>query len=208
MIRIPLNARVECTDGRVGESTAVIVDRNELRVTHFVVKEKESPQTDRLVPVDQIAETTHKVIRLRCSKAELGALGAFSAEHYRAVEVPRYQATSMPGDAFYYPDETVEATGYGQVPVGAKDISAGAEVHATDGKVGQVDELLLDEESGQITHFVMQQGHWWGRQEVVMPVSAVEFADGNVVYLKYDKHAVSTALAIPLSQFEGDSDSQ
>jgi uncharacterized protein YrrD len=206
MISIPLNASIECTDGTIGKSTAVIVDRESLHVTHFVVKEKESPHADRLVPVDQVAETTHKAIRLRCSKAELEGMGGFSAEHYRAIEVPRYQATSMPGDAFFYPDETVVATGYGQVPAGAKDISAGAEVHATDGKVGQVDELLVDEESGQITHFVMQQGHWWGRKEVVMPVSAVEFADGNVVYLKYDKQAVSTALAIPLSEFEGDTD--
>jgi sporulation protein YlmC with PRC-barrel domain len=208
MISIPLNAPVECTDGPIGESTAVIVDRESLSVTHFVVKEKESPQADRLVPVSMVAETTHDMIRLNCSQAELDEMGSFSAEHYRAIEVPRYQASSMPGDAFYFPDETVAATDYGKVPAGTKDITHGAEVHATDGKVGQVDELLLDEESGQITHFVMRQGHWWGKKEVVVPVSAVEFADGDVVYLKYDKQAVSSALAIPLSQFEDTADTE
>jgi sporulation protein YlmC with PRC-barrel domain len=206
MISIPLNARVECTDGAIGTSTAVIVDRESLRATHFVVKGKESPHADRLVPVERVERSTHDLISLNCSKAELDEMEPFSAEHYRAIDIPRYQVTGMAGDEFYLPDETVVATDYEQLPAHEKDISAGAVVHATDGKVGQVDELILDEESGRVTHFVMKQGHWWGRKEVVMPVDAVEFADGDVVYLKYDKQAVSTALAIPLSQFEDAAD--
>jgi uncharacterized protein YrrD len=208
MISIPLNARVECSDGTIGKSTAVIVDRESLRVTHFVVKGQESSHADRLVPVERVEKSTHDLIQLDCSKAELEGMDAFSAEHYQSIEVPRYEDTDMIGDTFYYPDQTALATGLGQVPAGAKDISAGAEVHATDGKVGQVDELLVDEDSGRVTHFVMRQGHWWGRKEVVMPVDAVEFADGDVVYLKYDRQAVSTALAIPLSQFEDAKDSE
>ena len=201
MISIPLNAPVECTDGPIGESSAVIVDRDSLRVTHFVVKERHSPHADRLVPIDQVAESTHDLIKLSCTKAELGEMGAFSANHYRAVEIPRYQDSSMIGDSYYVPGEAVISVEQDHVPAGAKDLSAGADVHATDGKVGQVDELLIDAETGQITHFVMREGHPWARKDVIMPVSVVEYADGNVVYLKIDKETISSLLAIPESQY-------
>jgi hypothetical protein len=38
---IPIHADVNCTDGRVGASSYIVVDLITERVTHFVVKTKE-----------------------------------------------------------------------------------------------------------------------------------------------------------------------
>jgi len=63
-------------------------------------------------------------------------------------------------------------------------------VEATDGKLGKLDELVLDPKSGGITHLLMREGHLWGKKDIAIPLSAVDFSDGKSVYLKLDKSAV------------------
>ena len=78
MARIPLNANVECMDGSCGESITVIVNPTTNKVTHFVVRYKGLPDPDqRLVPVDQVLDTSSDLIRLRCTKAELAEMDHF-----------------------------------------------------------------------------------------------------------------------------------
>ena len=67
MFNIPLDANVECAAGLCGESICVIVDPDTVQVTHFVVKEKKRPHTQRLVPVEEVTKTTSDLIRLRCT---------------------------------------------------------------------------------------------------------------------------------------------
>jgi sporulation protein YlmC with PRC-barrel domain len=46
-------------------------------------------------------------------------------------------------------------------------------VITTDGHhVGDVDGFLVDDDD-QITHFVLERGHLWGRREVTVPIGAV-----------------------------------
>ena len=62
---IPLNASVECTDGPVGESVAVIINPIEPKVTHVVVKADNLPWSKRrLVPIELVAQTSQALIRL------------------------------------------------------------------------------------------------------------------------------------------------
>ena len=63
-MEISLNAKVECTDGVCGRSVYVLINPVIDQVTHFVVKEDSSPNTEYIVPVDFVAETiTHLVMR-------------------------------------------------------------------------------------------------------------------------------------------------
>jgi uncharacterized membrane protein len=196
MIHIPLNADVDCTDGRVGKSSSVIVDPETLQVSHVVVKEKGRPHTERLVPVDHVQETTPDAIRLDCTTDELKAMQEFVVTTYREVEIPRYSG-SYGASAFYTPDIETLPVKQERVPYGEIAIHQGTPVKASDGEVGRVDELLEDPASGQITHFVMREGHVWGDKEVVMPVSAVKYASKEAVQLKLDKRTVSSMLAVP-----------
>jgi len=70
-MEIPLNAQVDCTDGVYGRSVYVLINPVINQVTHLVVKEDSSPNTEYIVPVDVVSETIADTIRLRCSKAEL-----------------------------------------------------------------------------------------------------------------------------------------
>ncbi len=58
---IPIDAKVQCTDGKCGKSTFVIVNPVKRVVTHFVVKDKKLPENpDRLVPVEKIADISEQ----------------------------------------------------------------------------------------------------------------------------------------------------
>jgi uncharacterized membrane protein/sporulation protein YlmC with PRC-barrel domain len=201
MINIPLNANVECAAGPCGQSTCLIVDPSTLQVTHLVVRENKRPHTERLVPVEHAVETTPDLIRLHCTEAELGNMDPFVVTEYHQVEMPRYHVAQAQGAPTYASAESVTVEEeQEQIPEGELAIRSGAEVHATDGKVGQVDELLVDPESGKITHLVLKDGHPWDKKDVLMPLAAVEKVEHGIVYLKLDKQTVASMLAIPEQQ--------
>ena len=62
-MEIPLNAQVECTDGVCGRSVYVLINPVIDQVTHLVVKEDSSPNTEYIVPVDFVAETITHLVR-------------------------------------------------------------------------------------------------------------------------------------------------
>ncbi len=76
-MEIPLQAQVECTDGVCGRSEYVLINPVIDQVSHLVVMEDASPNTEYIVPVDFVAETIADTIQLRCSKAELEKMDLF-----------------------------------------------------------------------------------------------------------------------------------
>jgi uncharacterized membrane protein len=72
-----------------------------------------------------------------------------------------------------------------------------ARVQATDGRVGAVGDLIMDETGANVTHFVLQEGHLWGKREVALPVSAIDRVEGDTVYVKLDKKAIEKLPTIP-----------
>ena len=108
------------------------------------------------------------------------------------------------GEAYHYP-YVVNDTAYAsvdeeQVPLGELEVHAGMGVEASDGKVGKLDELVLDKDSGDITHIQMREGHLWGKKDIAIPVSDVDFTDEKTVYLKIDKKAVQALPAVKVKR--------
>ena len=80
---IPIGAAVECTDGLCGKSTYIVVDPTTQQVTHLVVRARLAPHVERLVPREEIIETTPHLIRLRCASDRLAAMPPFVKTGYR-----------------------------------------------------------------------------------------------------------------------------
>ena len=77
-MEIPLQAQVECTDGVCGRSVYVLINPVVDKVTHLVVREDSSPNTQYIVPVEAVSATIVDTIQLRCSKAELEKMDRLS----------------------------------------------------------------------------------------------------------------------------------
>jgi sporulation protein YlmC with PRC-barrel domain len=195
MTDIPLDAKVQCSDGACGKTTNVIVNPVTHTVTHIVLEDKSlGDNRTRMVPADKIASTTETQITLSCSKDEVAHLKPFITTNF-IEESPSGKAYTT-GDAYTYPyvinDTAYSSVDEKQVPLGQLEVHAGMQVEATDGKAGKLDELVLDKDSGDITHIQMRKGHLWGAKDVTIPVSAIDFVDERTVYLNIDKKAVGT----------------
>ena len=85
---IPVDVEVHCSDGLCGRSTYVLLDPAHKEVTHLVVKEAESPHTERVVPIEAVSDTAPDVILLRCTRDELGEMDPFIRTEYIRKEMP------------------------------------------------------------------------------------------------------------------------
>jgi uncharacterized membrane protein/sporulation protein YlmC with PRC-barrel domain len=202
MVKIPINATVECTDGKVGISSHVIIDPTSRKITHIVVSEEEpiAPQ-NWMVPMYIVGDSTRDVIQLNCTTEELDTLEPFEGLHY--IEVSKDEG-DYPADAYYLsPFVSPLRTDYvpvsvEQIPPGELAIFRGALIYATDGYVGRLSEFLIDPDSGEVTHLILEEGHLWGKQEITIPISTIDRSVDNMVFLKLDKNEVAYLPTIPL----------
>ena len=201
MTNIPFKANVACSDGPCGLSTNVIDNPINHKVTHFALRDKSlADNPTRLVPAGMVASVTPQQIRLTCSKADVEAMPPFIVTNFIPQSAPGYAYAT--GEA-YYSQYVVNDTGYDAVnepaiPAGEEEVHSGMHVLATDGKVGKLDALVLDPDSGAITHILLREGHLWGKKDVAIPVAEIKYSDGESVHIKLDKAAVKELPAVPL----------
>ena len=201
MIEVPLGAKVRCTDGVGGESTQVIVNPIDQQITHLVVQDKQLKPTEHLVPVVQIESSSSDEIRLKCTIAELEAMEPLVETEYIRNDHPDYDNyllmpyAVMPASVPYTPVESEN------VPAGQLAVRRGTLLEATDGYVGKVDELLIDQVKGNITHVISHQGHLWRKREIAIPLSAIDRVEEETVYLNLDKQAVDALPGIPITRY-------
>ena len=197
---IPVDARVECADGPCGQSTALIVNPVARKVTHLVIRGRYSQEY--LVPISQVEDTSHGLIRLRCISDELYRMEPFVETHYLQGGQPdpgTFGYGRMLNAPFVTPMDGYDVgQATERVPPGELAMRRGTHVEATDGHVGIVGELVVDRDGEHVTHFVLQKGHLWGRKEITLPLSAIDHVESDRVYLNLDKEAVNSQPTVPL----------
>jgi len=208
-MEIPLKAQVECSDGVCGRSVYVLVNPVIDQVTHVVVKEDSSPNTEYIVPVDFVTKTTIDAIQLRCSKTELEKMEPFVQTAFvqeKVLDYAGYRGGMSGGGSFYYmPYVTSEIrvpvyAEHQQIPAGELAVHRGTRIKATDGDVGHVDEFVVNPENGHITHLVMREGHLWGKKDVMIPLAAMGDTREDTIFLKIDKHQIEALPTIPVKR--------
>jgi sporulation protein YlmC with PRC-barrel domain len=208
-MRLDLGSSVRCTDDAFGELADVVLDPDTRRVTHLVVRPHRRDEEARLVPVDRVraGETSDATISLGCTVAEMNEFElARESAYLRPGEVPVEdpdwavgieEPLALPsspgmdglGGGVIDVDPHVMVS-YDRIPMGEVEIRRASSVTSTEGHhLGHVDGFVLDNEQ-QITHFVLEHGHLWGRREVVIPASAVARVETDAVVLTLSKDAV------------------
>jgi sporulation protein YlmC with PRC-barrel domain len=180
-----MGAEASCSDGSAGKVSRVIVDPATDTVTHLVIEPRLRLSAARLVPLG-LVDVTADGIRLRCTVEEFGALEA--AEETELVDglIGGLALGGMGGMGASAP---VSAVVRDVVPPGLEGIERGEPVHALDGEIGRVEGLRVDPGDHRVTHVLLQEGHLWGRKEVIIPASAVTKVE-NGIWLNLTKEQV------------------
>jgi uncharacterized membrane protein len=205
MSRITVGAPVECRNGVGGELVALVIDPAKRTITHYVVRAKKD-DVERMVPVEQVNASTPQKLQLRCTVSELDGFQSFTTDEVIGQQVidPREAAWA-----------TTYAYGYGipdiappdlqymhvqseRIPEGERALRRGTPVSATDGRVGSVSTLVLDD-AAVITHFVIDQGRPGSRSQLTLPLSAIDHTDDEGVHLKLSKAALRALPSMPSS---------
>lgn len=199
-MKFPLNVDVHCSDGRYGRSTRIILNPANEKITHVVVKAQKAPHGERLIPVRWIKETTPDLILLSHSKEEVNTLELFNQTDFVQRDVPRYATDPKLTLLWPYvvPAKQIVSDKYEQIPPGELAVRRGARVRALNGDIGQVDEFVVNPETGYITHLVLREGPLWDKKHVTIPVSEIARIEENTVYLKLKKAEIKALPSIPI----------
>ncbi len=186
---IPIKALVTCQGKECGKTVCVIVNPCSNELTHVVVEDNAFPYQKRIVQVEMVRGSNPKSIQLSCSKKELLQMENFVEHHYIPAEntfgvFPIKHKIYIPFSE--YSNDVADVTRE-RVPEGGIAFHPGTLIEATDGKVGQVNEFLVDPASEHITHLVMKEGHFWHKKEIAIPASVIDRVENDVVRLKISK---------------------
>lgn len=205
-MELPVNAKVECSDGFFGQSTHIVLNPWNNEVTHIVVKRARTAD-EYLVNIDHITHSDDKHITLAVTQAAVMSMMHFNETHY--IEAGRYdnsltkETIGMTGYLMMLPFALPHADHHHRVevdrlPHGELALSRGHTVEAVDGHIGTVDEFLVNPKDHHISHLIMRQGHFWDEREVTIPITAIDHIDAGKVMLKIDKAAVQSLPTIPV----------
>jgi sporulation protein YlmC with PRC-barrel domain len=185
--QITIGAEASCSDGVCGEVTRVVVDPIARAVTHLVVEPKHRQGLGRLVPLNLVGDVSSGGVRLTCTIEEFETLDHAEETQFlpgsgghvdytagQALSQPYYGLSGVIGDV----PQTVT---YDTLPLGEVAVRRGEQVHATDGKIGSVQGLVIDPRNHHVTHVLLQEGHLWGRKEVAIPIGVVSNADDGII---------------------------
>jgi hypothetical protein len=207
MTEVPVQAKVECTDGPCGQCVAAIVNSQSRLVIFFVVADHGlADRAPRLVSVANVAAADLHTLRLNCRKEALNVMTPFMDTTYQVAQTPdSHGQTNWGYMEMMSNSSTPDKTYY--KPTGADNIASAevvfrseAEVYATDGSIGQLAYLIADPGSGMITSLSVQEGHWWSKHQVIVPITAVASADLKHLYLKMDKKTLASLPSAPASR--------
>ncbi len=199
-MEIPIQAQVVCSDGPAGRSTLLIVNPTTKKVTNVVVKERQQQYTERLVPIRYVLDTDDELVLLSCSRRELSGMREFLRAEFVEADIPECIGYD-PYLAHPYVIPRWVTAHHESIARGELGIRRGARVRATNGRVGRVDEFVIEPTSGHITHLVMREGHLWDQREIAIPISAIDRIEEDTVFLNLERSEVKVLPAVPVKRW-------
>jgi osmotically-inducible protein OsmY len=189
-----IGSPVHCKDGDCGKLLKVVVDPDTETITDLVVQKGILLTTDRIVPVSVVEKTTEEEIHLSIVSDQLEqypeyhedeitvpAPGWERAEQRKAEEAT--QRASLYGQAFeraFVP--RVRHRIHKGISPGRSVVERGMPVNNLEKTIGKVDHLLVDRESLEITHLVVDPGLL--ARSLVVPISMVKQISEDGVYVE------------------------
>jgi sporulation protein YlmC with PRC-barrel domain len=174
---LSLGAMVSATDGDVGTLRALIVDAGTGVISHLAVTNSDVPNSARLIPLRHVVQADAHHALLDLTRREALAC--------QRLVVPG----AVPDAGDHGTDETASAwftdmdLSSGEYTFALRRrlpsadsvlLERGRRVETPDGhRLGVIDDVVVDHESGTISHIVLTHGHLLGRRQVVLPASSL-----------------------------------
>jgi uncharacterized protein YrrD len=189
---------VRCRDGECGRLHKVVVDPHTQRVTDLIVQKGLLLRKDRVLPIDVVDRATAEGVVLTIPSQDLPGY-----PEYKEARFTEAVSRAWSGGGSYSKDDVrcwqgsyllacqnpVEPRVRKEVETGISSelaaIERGTRVINTYGTVGSVDHVLVDPETGEITHMVVRRGIL--PYYPIVPVAEIEGISEEAVTIRLDE---------------------
>jgi sporulation protein YlmC with PRC-barrel domain len=195
-----MGVKARCRDGVCGRLAQVVLDPVADKVTHVIVEPEHREGLGRLVPTD-LVEPGADHVDLRCTREEFDRLPV--AENVQFLP-------GIVGYMGYEPEATLLWPYFGAnatvpvvvdtLPTGEVAVQRGEAVLASDGRIGEVEGLVVDRGNHHVSHVLLKEGHLFGRKQVAIPIASVKSADEEGIRLSISKREVDALPAVELNR--------
>ena len=150
------------------------------------------PPNERLVPVAWILETTADLVCPRCTGDKITELEPLVETLLVRQERIRIRAVSP-----YSADVPIQETiltpkRYKRIPRNELAVHRGADVWATDVRVGRADGFFIGSADWHICDPLLRKGYLWHKNDVNVSFTQIDFVDEDTVYLRLDKRTIES----------------
>jgi uncharacterized protein YrrD len=206
MLEIKEGMKVLTPSGEeVGKINRFVLDPATNEVTHIVIQKGWLLPEDKVLPFDMVSSTVEGKLELKEEIRDFDQLPPFEETHFvRATEDypddptaasdPTYEYT--PGYYWYPSQVNIGYPGIGlghyawatgetrrNIPEDTVPLKEGANIMSSDDKhVGDVERILVDADTNEVTHFVISQGLLFKDRKLV-PIPWVKSVEEDNVYL-------------------------
>ena len=195
-MNITVNAEVYCSDGFYGHVTRIIVNPATEAVTYVVVQQQGLFSHTWLVPIGHIIRSTSGRAELDLStQAVKSQLRPFIKTEYLAPDLPDTLYT----DGFVWQhliaNLELKTLEHENVPLHELALHQGSVVQATDGIIGHLQQIVMNDEDKHITQIVIRAGRWLAHSQFAVPVAAIDHFAPDAIFLAVNKQEAE-ALAV------------
>jgi sporulation protein YlmC with PRC-barrel domain len=189
-----IGAQVVCRDGNCGKLLKVVVDPDSGKITDLIVEKGFLLATNRIVPIAAVEQATEEEIHLSIGSDQFEEYPKYHAEEIR-IPAPGWERaeertakdatehTSIYGQAFeraFVP--TIRYRIHEGISPELSVVERGMPVNHAEKTIGKVDHALVDRDSLEITHLVVDPGLL--ADSIVMPISMVKQISEEELYVE------------------------
>jgi uncharacterized protein YrrD len=191
-------AAIYTADGeRAGTVERFVIDPHTRTVSGLVARQGFLFTEDKAIPVELVASATAERIDLRAEAGHPDDLPRYEETYYIMPDDSEYSigyAQPYVAPLYYYPPVGLaspiapmipegHAEKYRNVPAGNVVVDTGSAVMSRDGQhVGDVQRVITDSRTNEVTHFVISQGLLL-RDEKTVPMAWVAEVGDNEIHL-------------------------
>lgn len=198
---IPLNAQVYCRNEFCGKVVSTIINPFQMTLTHLVVRgTHRRPHAERLVSIRLVEACQAGKIQLSCSTTAFNRLPPFEKEEEIPFNI--LLDSVVMADDWLGPDVPMwpmieTKTSYRNLPPPSQELPFRTVIHAANGRVGVLSQLMINANSDTISHLVMQHGYLWNQKELHIPTEYIKSITDFAIRLTLNKRTVMTLPALP-----------
>ncbi|HEX6506789.1 MAG TPA: hypothetical protein VF221_04075 [Chloroflexota bacterium] len=207
-MELHFGAQVEPRDGiRLGDLTRVVYEPEARQVQALVVETADTHEAEILVPIEAVDAADDETVQLALSTEQFDSLDQYAWAHNVAPPPDRDHADIAEEDEIGPGTESPPvgaATGIESIaftpiieeedyiPLGDGVIDRSTEVWGTDGRLGHVHAVFIEDDTRRIQTFLVREGTVF-THDVEIDVGWVESMHAETIVLEVDKATVEAA---------------